>query len=213
MEYSETTRQALVDSAVELFTRKGYAGTSLDEIAAKARVTKGALYHHFGGKQALFEAAFEAVETDMLARLGKIVARPGNPWDSSLEALRAYLRVCLEPSYQRIVLHEAPVAMGWERWREAEERFSYGLVRAAVTALVDAGEIENAPVEPMARLMFGALTGSATFIANAADPKRAAVEVGECIERMMSGLRLLHKVGTSEPIRVETTSSSRRRRR
>ncbi|MGO1053214.1 TetR/AcrR family transcriptional regulator [Crossiella sp. CA198] len=213
MEYSESTRQALVDSAMELFSRKGYAGTSLDEIAARARVTKGALYHHFGGKQALFEAAFDAVETDMLARLAKIVSQPGDPWESAMAGLRAYLKVCLEPSYQRIVLHEGPVVMGWERWREAEEQFSYGLVRATVVGLAESGEIDDLPIEPMSRLMFGALAGSATQIANAADPKKASEEVGLCIERVMAGLRLLHKVGNAEPIRVETATPRRTRRR
>ena len=61
-EYSASTRRALVDVATELFTAQGYAGTSLDEIVGGARVTKGALYHHFSGKQALFESVFEKVE-------------------------------------------------------------------------------------------------------------------------------------------------------
>ena len=74
--------------------------------------------------------------------------------------------VCLEPSYQRIVIHEAPVVMGWERWREAEEHFSYGLVRATVEALVDAGEIEPLPVEVTARILFGALSAGAETIAS-----------------------------------------------
>src|ERR687888_1776001 len=69
LDYSESTRKALVDSAIELFTRHGYAATSLDAVAKRARVTKGALYHHFSGKQALFEAAFDAVETAAIGRL------------------------------------------------------------------------------------------------------------------------------------------------
>ena len=63
-QYSASTKRALVDVAEELFTEHGYATTSLDAIVAGARVTKGALYHHFSGKQALFEAVFERVETD-----------------------------------------------------------------------------------------------------------------------------------------------------
>src|SRR3989442_3448107 len=74
-DYSESTRQALVDSAVEMFAKRGYAATSLDAIAKRARVTKGALYHHFSGKQALFEAAFEAVETAGIAQPSDITVR------------------------------------------------------------------------------------------------------------------------------------------
>src|SRR6201996_6342428 len=87
LEYSESTRDALVDGAVELFTKRGYASTSLDEIAKKARVTKGALYHHFSGKQALFEAAFDVVEGTVMARLAEIVTAPGDAWERAKNGL------------------------------------------------------------------------------------------------------------------------------
>ncbi|SDP62357.1 TetR/AcrR family transcriptional regulator [Lentzea jiangxiensis] len=188
-EYSESTRQALVDSAVDLFTERGYAGTSLDEVVKRARVTKGALYHHFSGKQALFEAAFARVETKAIESLTAVVTGDGEPWDAAVAALRAYVRKCLEPEYQRIIVHEAPVVMGWERWREAEEHFSFGLLRTAVQLLVDAGEIEEAPVEIMARLLFGALSAGASTIASSSDPKRTGREVEDAILRVLQGLR------------------------
>jgi len=188
-EYSESTRQALVDSAVDLFTKRGYAGTSLDEVVKRARVTKGALYHHFSGKQALFEAAFTQVETRSIESLTAVVTGDGAPWDTAIAGLRAYVRKCLEPEYQRIIVHEGPVVMGWERWREAEEHFSFGLLRTAVQLLVDAGEIEEAPVEIMARLLFGALSASASTIASSPDPKRTGREVERAILRIVEGLR------------------------
>ena len=189
LEYSESTRHALVDSAVELFTKRGYAATSLDEVAKRARVTKGALYHHFSGKQALFEAAFDAVESTVINRLTEILGGPGDPWDRAMNGIRHYIQVCLDPSYQRIVVHEAPVVMGWERWREAEERCSFGLVRSGLQALIDAGEIDDLPVEATARLLFGALTAGATMIARSADPKKTGAEVSTTIIRMLERLR------------------------
>jgi AcrR family transcriptional regulator len=189
VDYTESTRQALVDSALDLFTRRGYAGTSLDAIVKRARVTKGALYHHFSGKQGLFEAAFDKVETAALDRLTAVVDGDGDAWERAMSGIQAYVRVCLEPSYQRIVIHEAPVVMGWERWREAEEHFSYGLVRATVEALVDAGEIEPLPVEVTARVLFGALSAGAETIAGSADPKKAAAEVSRTIVAVMEGMR------------------------
>src|SRR2546423_11437934 len=120
-DYSESTRSALVNSAVELFTKRGYAGTSLDEVARRARVTKGALYHHFSGKQALFEAAFEQVESRVMGRLEEIMRGPEPPFDRALRGLREFISSCLDPAYQRIAIHEAPVVMGWERWRAAED--------------------------------------------------------------------------------------------
>ncbi len=189
LDYSESTRTALVESAVELFTKRGYAGTSLDEIAKRARVTKGALYHHFSGKQALFEAAFESVESLVYDRLDKIMNGDGTPWERALGGLQEFIRSCLDPAYQRIAIHEAPVVMGWERWREAEEQCSFGLVRSALQSLVDAGEVEPVPVDLTARLLFGALSSAATEIAGAADPKKVGAEIEDVIVRMLLRLR------------------------
>jgi AcrR family transcriptional regulator len=190
LEYSESTRHALVDSAVHLFTKRGYAATSLDEVAKRARVTKGALYHHFSGKQALFEAAFDTVESTVMTRLAEIIVGPGDPWDRAMNGIRHYIDICLDPSYQRIVVHEAPVVMGWERWREAEDHFSFGLVKAGIQALVDGGEIDgDLPVDVTARLLFGTLTAGATLIARADDPKKASAEVSTTIIKMLERLR------------------------
>jgi AcrR family transcriptional regulator len=189
LEYSESTRQALVDSAVELFTKRGYASTSLDEVAKRARVTKGALYHHFSGKQALFEAAFDAVETLVMARLAEIVVGPGDPWERAMNGVRQYIKICLDPSYQRIVVHEAPVVMGWERWREAEDHFSFSIVRSSIQALVESGVIDDMPVEVASRLLFGALTAGAAVIARAENPKKASAEVAATVVRMLERLR------------------------
>ncbi|MEA5364607.1 TetR/AcrR family transcriptional regulator [Amycolatopsis sp., V23-08] len=189
LDYSESTRSALVDSAVELITKRGYAGTSLDEIAKRARVTKGALYHHFSGKQALFEAAFDSVESLVYDRLDKIMNGDGTPWERALAGLNAFIRACLDPAYQRIAIHEAPVVMGWERWREAEERCSFGLVRSGLQSLIDAGEVEPVPVEVTARLLFGALSSAATEIASSPDPKKVGAEIEDVIVRMLVRLR------------------------
>lgn len=178
-----------MDSAVDLFTKRGYAATSLDEVAKRARVTKGALYHHFSGKQALFEAAFDSVESTVMTKLTEIVVGPGDPWDRAMNGIRHYIKICLDPSYQRIVVHEAPVVMGWERWREAEDHFSFGLVRASIQALVDGGQLAALPVDVTARLLFGALTAGATLIARADDPKKAGAEVSSTIILMLERLR------------------------
>lgn len=178
-----------MDSAVELFTKRGYAATSLDAVAKRARVTKGALYHHFTGKLALFEAAFAEVENAILGKLVDAVERSGTIWEQAMNGLQAFVKICMEPAYQRIAIHEAPVVMGWERWREAEERFSYGVIRAAVEALIEAGEIKEVPPETTARILFGALSTGATIIAGADDAKKAAAEVMTTITAVLEGMR------------------------
>ncbi|MFD8500307.1 TetR/AcrR family transcriptional regulator [Amycolatopsis sp. NPDC059657] len=189
LDYSESTRSALVNSAVELFTKRGYAGTSLDEIAKRARVTKGALYHHFSGKQALFEAAFDSVESAVYGRLEKIINGTDAPWERALKALSGFIKSCLDPEYQRIAIHEAPVVMGWERWREAEDRCSFGLVRDTLKALIEAGEVDDVPVEITARLLFGALSSAAIEIASSADPKKVGAEIEALIVQLLGRLR------------------------
>lgn len=187
--YAESTRAALVDSAVALFTEHGYAGTSLDEVAKRARVTKGALYHHFLGKQALFEAAFDAVETRMIDGLQRIINGPQPPWERTLAGLREFITNCLDPAYQRIAIHEAPVVMGWQRWREAEDHFSFGVIRDSLQNLVDAGEIDEVPIEVTARLLFGALSSAATTIAGSADQQKVGAQVEAVIVQLLQRLR------------------------
>jgi AcrR family transcriptional regulator len=188
-DYSESTKQALVDSATDLFTKNGYAGTSLDAIVKRARVTKGALYHHFSGKQALFEAAFNQVETKAMTQLSKAIDGEGSPWERALEGVQEYIKVCLDPTYQRLVIREAPVVMGIERWREAEERFSYGIVRDVLEQLIEAGELGDIPVEVTARMMFASLSAGANIIAEASDPKKASAEVFTALIHMIEGIR------------------------
>jgi AcrR family transcriptional regulator len=189
LDYSESTRSALVESAIELFTERGYAGTSLDEVAKRARVTKGALYHHFSGKQALFEAAFDTVETRVHDRIVEVGRGQESPWECTLLRLHAFIDACYDPAYQRIAIHEGPVVMGWERWREAEDRRSFGLVRSGVEALIEAGELDGLPVEIASRLLFGALCAVATEIAGAADPKEVGAQVESVVVQLLQGLR------------------------
>lgn len=188
-DYSESTRTALVDSAVELFTKRGYAGTSLEEIARRARVTKGALYHHFSGKQALFEASFDAVERHVHSKLRKAVDDSGLPWDRAIRGLRSFMKTCLDPSYQRIVVLEAPVVMGPERWREAEGQHSYGLLRSLVSDLIASGAFRTVPEEILSRLIFGALSAAASLIAASPDPQRVSAQTEDAIVQLLDHLR------------------------
>ncbi|MBA0125578.1 TetR/AcrR family transcriptional regulator [Haloechinothrix sp. YIM 98757] len=198
LDYSESTRTALVESAVTLFTKRGYAGTSLDEIAKRARVTKGALYHHFSGKQALFEAAFDAVERRVHTKLTEVTEGDGAPWDRAVDGLRTFLTICLEPEYQRIVIHEAPVVMGAERWREAESHYSYGVIRSILNDLIDSGYLVPVPLDVTANLLFGALSAAASMIAGSADPKDVSARTEEVIVQVLRSVRASAQAGRPE---------------
>jgi AcrR family transcriptional regulator len=188
-EQSDTTRSALLASARRLFTERGYAATSTNEIVERAGVTRGALYHHFPAKYDLFRAVFEQLE----AELADQVARAALAGSDALEQLRlgcrAFLDTCLDPAVQRIVIVEGPAVLGWETWHEIEERYGHGLVVAGVAAAVDAGLVERQPVEPLANVLFGALAQAGMVVARAADPGAARTEMEAAMDRLLDALR------------------------
>ncbi|MDZ5660281.1 TetR/AcrR family transcriptional regulator [Nocardioides sp. zg-1308] len=185
------TRSALVDVAVRLFTEGGYAATSLDAIVAGAEVSKGALYHHFSGKQAIFEAALEQVE--QRATLGIAAAADGHddPWEQAHAGLRAFLQAVQEPGYRQIVVSDGPSVLGPERFREQESRSTYAVVHQVVRSLLAAtdGGRDAAMVDTFARIFFGAMSAVGGSVAVSDDPTAAAVRAETAVGMVLAGLR------------------------
>jgi AcrR family transcriptional regulator len=179
----------LLEVARRLFTDPGYAAVSTEQIVREAGVTRGALYHHFKGKQDLFRAVFEEIEQEMAARIATAALSDTDPWEQQRRATGAFLDNCLDPAVQRIALTDSPSVLGLAAWREIEERYGLALVQMALQNLIDAGLIEPQPVESLAHLMLGAFTEAGLLIARAEDRVVARAQVGESIERLMSGLR------------------------
>jgi AcrR family transcriptional regulator len=179
-ERAASTRSALMDAAQELFTERGYDGVGTEEIVRAAGVTRGALYHHFGGKAELLEAVYERLEAESTERVARIVL--GSELESPMAAMRAgieaFLDECAEPALRRIALHDAPAVLGWERWREIGAANGLGLIEASLTAAVEAGEMRDLPVRPTAHLLLGALDEAAMLVARSEDSaSRAEVTV------------------------------------
>jgi AcrR family transcriptional regulator len=191
-ERSESTREALIRAARRLFAERGYADVGTEEIVRAAGVTRGALYHHFGGKRDLFEAVYERVEAELAREIasGALAANP----DSPLRAMRAgaeqFLRAATEPEAQRIVLLDGPSVLGWDRWREIAAEHGLGLIEASVTAAIEAGAIAPQPVAPLSHLLMGALDEGAMLVARAVDPEAARAEVGRTLDALLAGLAL-----------------------
>ena len=200
-QYSASTKRALVDVAEDLFTEHGYANTSLDAIVGGARVTKGALYHHFSGKQALFEAVFERVESDSSRTIQKALRGKKDPWEKAQAGLRAFLAVVQEPRYRRIVIQEGPSVLGYERFREQEERSTYATVVDIVRSVLSAGtwEIGEDMVQTFARIFFGAMSSAGESVATADDPIAAAARVETAIGFMLAGFQSLADAGIELP--------------
>src|SRR5215470_14670466 len=105
---ARATREALIEAAVELFTERGYAGVGTEEIVARAKVTRGALYHHFTDKRDLFRAVFERVEDDLMERIGSTMQGASDPYQLMVRGMRAFLDACEEPAVKQISLTDAP---------------------------------------------------------------------------------------------------------
>ena len=188
-EQADATRTALGAAARQLFTERGYAATSTTEIVERAGVTRGALYHHFAAKEDLFRAVFEQLEDEVTKHVAKEALTSADPLEQLRRGTRAYLDACIDPAVQRVVLLEGPSVLGWQTWQEIEQRYGYGLVVAGVEAAIGAGLIAAQPVEPLAHVLFGALTEAGMVVARAHDPGAARAEMEAAMDRLLDGLR------------------------
>lgn len=207
-EYSASTKRALIEVATSLFTEQGYAGTSLDEIVGGARVTKGALYHHFSGKQALFESVFENVEDDAARAIRKAIKGHKDPWEKAIAGLRAFLAVCQTPEYRRVVIQEGPAVLGYERFREQEERSTFGIVQDIVAAVLTSYDLEPSMVETFSRVFFGAMSAAGSAVTSAEDPQRASAEVETAITFILAGLRQQAESGEQLPTAADLVAQA-----
>ena len=177
VERGQATRAHLVDVATRLFAAHGYDGTSIEAVLADSGVSRGSLYHHFRGKEALFWAVLEEVG----ARISGPVAEAMRDAPDPVAALRAgclaWIRLAGDPVVQQIMLIDAPAVLGWQRWRELDEN-SLGEIRAAVTYAAEAGSIERRHVDTFAHILLAAANEVAMMIARADDPA-AALSAGE----------------------------------
>ncbi len=197
--YPAATKQTLLAVATQLFTEQGFRATSLDQITAGAEVTKGALYHHFTGKQAVFDAVFTAVQDDAAERIRAVSRAHDDPWEKALAGLRAFLDVVREPAYQQVVLHDGPAVLGYERFREQEERSAYGIVQEVVGAVLEASthDLDEAMKSTFSRIFFGAMSAAGESVTVADDPAQAVLRIEAAIGFILLGLRTLSEQGVS----------------
>lgn len=184
----DATRSALLTAARTLFGSQGYAATSLDAVVAGAGVTKGALYHHFDGKEAVFSAVFEQIQQEVSDTAVAAFNRPDS-WEALLEGCGLWLDAHLDPEVQRIVLREARAVLGWEDVRTIENRFGAVALRGALRKAMHAGAVERQPLRPLSLMLLGSLGEACQYIADAEDPAAARAEVAELIPRLLAGFR------------------------
>jgi AcrR family transcriptional regulator len=189
-ERSATTRGALVAAARRLWAERGYAAVGTPEIATAAGVTRGALYHQFADKAALFLAVVEDVETDVTQRIAERVAASGaqDPAAALHAAVDAWLEEGRVPEVRRLLLLDAPVVLGWDALRDVALRHGLGLTEGLLQAAMDAGQLAARPTRPLAHVLIGALEEAAMMVATAEDDTAARDEVADALHALLDGL-------------------------
>ena len=174
----EDTRARLIASARQAFATQGYAQTSMDDFTARAGLTRGALYHHFGDKKGLLAAVVAQLDGEMDASLQRISEQAVDPWEGFCERCRIYLRMAQDPEVQRIVLQDAPAVLG-----ATDQQQCVDSLRRLLDDLMQADLVEQACSQALARLINGSLVSASLWIASDAHP-------GERLEEALPGLEL-----------------------
>jgi len=171
-EQAAASHDKLIASARRLFEAKGFAGTSTDEVLQETGLTRGALYHHFRDKQALFAAVCEQTHGELVDAIERATARVVDPHDSLRRGSRAWLTAAAEPRRARILLVDAPAVLGAQAWREVDQRHGFAALRDAVK-LARGGRDDaksRTKVDAHSVALNGAINELATWVAG--DPSR-----------------------------------------
>lgn len=185
----EATRTALLAAARKHFARVGYSRAQTAKIAADARVTTGALYHHFGSKKRLFQAVAEQIEVEILAESSAIQGTPeGDPWTRFKAAFERLVDVCASADVQRITFVEAPQVIGPEAWREIEMRYAYGALHKRLPLMIEAGLLKPYPIELIARTLLALLREASAELAHPKQDPAVRKQVSDFTASILSSL-------------------------
>jgi AcrR family transcriptional regulator len=187
-EYAEATYEALLDSAAACFFEAGFANTSLDHVAQRARVTKGAIYHHFTSKRDLFMAVLERQEAIVAGSIARAGAGAVDAWSGMVAALDAFLETISDPIYRRLCWVEGPAALGFEEWWACGERYEIAVIRRLLDRAAQAGVLKFEDLDMLAHVLFGAVTAGVLNMARSEDPASVRERFRTVILQVMAGL-------------------------
>jgi AcrR family transcriptional regulator len=184
------TIEAILKAGRRLFGERGFAATTIDDIAELAHVAKGAVYHHFATKEALFEAVFGQVSRALVQEIDRAVRSEKDVLAAMVAGTQHYFAACAKGPTGQIILRDGPAVLGWERWREIDAQHFGGKIPRALVAAMDAGLIARQPVEPLARLLLGAVTEAAVACAARTDVLKAGNEYTRAFKSLLEALRV-----------------------
>jgi AcrR family transcriptional regulator len=184
IEKGKATRDRLIAAGRELFGE----GTSIEAILESAGVARGALYHHFATKEALFDAVLDR----LIADIATTVADAARPEPDPVESLRVgcatWLRMALDPAVQRIALLDPPSVVGWTRWRELDEQYILGGLRAGLQRIADEGRLAAEDIDLLAHMLLASVNEAALLVARADDPEAALARGQAAVDALLDRL-------------------------
>jgi AcrR family transcriptional regulator len=189
-ERRQATRAAIVKAAKRLFGERGFAATTMDNVATAAHVAKGAVYHHFETKEALFEAVFDEVSRDLVAEVDQAARSEKDALAAMAAGTQAYFAACANDATGQIILRDGPAVLGWERWREIDAGHFGGGFARALTRAMDDGLIARQSVAPLARLLLGAVTEAAVACSAGSDLHKTGAEYSRAFQTLLNALRV-----------------------
>jgi AcrR family transcriptional regulator len=186
----ERSRQQILGAAREMFSRLGFAAASTEEIARAAGVgTRGALYHHFEDKSALFGAVFEEVLKELMDQhVDPFIGLPATGFGRLKRTIDSYLDTGLDSDMRRIVL-DAPAVLGWERFRAIGSSYGLNIIRQLVVDGVRDKSMRAVSPDALAHLLLVSCEEAALYVGNADDVAAARVAVGEALDALLDGIR------------------------
>jgi AcrR family transcriptional regulator len=184
----EATRAALLAVARKHFARDGYSKAEIGRIAADARVTTGAIYHHFANKKDLFIAVAESVEAEILATAASV--SDDDSWQRLKLGFEKLIDLCASAAVQRIIFVEAPQVVGPEAWRKIELRYAFGALRTVLSALRDAKVIKPYPTDLIARTMLALLHETSAELARAKHDPEVRAQISDLVAGVLDVFRV-----------------------
>jgi AcrR family transcriptional regulator len=187
-ERTAATKAALLGAARRLFAEQGYAATGREQIVEAAGMTRGALHHHYGGKEQLFRAVYEELEHEIMTEVATAAAAGATPTEQLRLGTLAYLDAAMDPAVQRVCLIDGTSVLGWEARAEISGNLALGMVKEVLRGAMNAGEIERQPVDALAHVLLAALHEAVLLVARSEDQVAARADRGVIIEGLLARL-------------------------
>lgn len=163
-ERSEATRALLLAAARKLFVAKGYADTGTPEIVAAAGVTRGALYHHFNDKQALFRAVVEQESAVVAAEIERATANLTSVREALLKGGEAFLRAMSRTGRTRLLLLDGPAVLGRAEMNAIDDAHGARTLREGISDAMGQGVMRSLPVDALTAVLAAAFDRAALEI-------------------------------------------------